>query len=385
MHSPPASRRSADWRVVVAAAAVVLLAQLPGTHATAWHFFDDAAQLLAGGGDGTGLHLYAAHPEFQFGPLSILAALPFTVFGERAGSWIAMVVGSAAGVLAFWFLLRTVLTLGARPSRLTATIAGVLFVVVWGDVAVRTAHIDDALALAATAAAVWACASGRAVPTAVLLGVAAAAKPWAIAFAPLALAVPGPRPAARLLLVAAVPVLTWAPFVLAEPATLDVTEFRIDVDPTSTLRALGVDTAETPGWARPAQLLGGLALATWSVRRGRWHAVVLAAVAWRLLLEPGAHRYYTAGAVLGALLIELTADAARGRGRRRVALPWRSAALAATLELTALPGAPELVARTARLGAVLAALAAVATAAAVNPVCARSPGRAPASSSASAP
>src|SRR5690606_21953891 len=103
------------------------------------------------------------------------------------------------------------------------------------------------------AAAIAACARGRTAPTVALLGLAAAAKPWAIAFAPIVLALPGPR-VRRLLVVAAVPALTWLPFVLAEPGTLDVTEFRIDVDPTSTLRALGVDDAETPSWARPAQL-----------------------------------------------------------------------------------------------------------------------------------
>lgn len=209
-----------------------------------------------------------------------------------------------------------------------------------------------------------------------LLGVAAAAKPWAIAFAPVVLALPGRR-IVRLLLVAAVPALTWVPFVLAEPETLDVTEFRIEVDPTSTLRALGVDDDETPSWARPAQLIGGAVVATMAVRRGRPHTAVLAAVAVRLLFEPGAHRYYTAGAVLGGLLVELVARPGR--------VPWRTAGLAVALEATALPGAPVIAGRVVRLAAVVGALGAALLTRPVSPACGRSPVRAAASSSASVP
>ncbi|HEX7094261.1 MAG TPA: hypothetical protein VF183_00155 [Acidimicrobiales bacterium] len=357
----------------------VLVGQLPGRHATAWHYFHDAARLLVGA-DATGpsgLHLYRDHPELQFGPVSIVAALPLSLFGERAGSWVAMGAASVLGLVAFGFVLRTLDALGTRTSRVTSTAAGALFVAVWGDIAVRTAHIDDAIALSATAAATWACARRDARTAAVLLGIAAAAKPWALAFAPLALAVPSRQRAAHLLVVAAIPALTWLPFVLAEPATLDVAEHRIEIDPTSTLRAFGVDDDGTPRWTRPAQVIGGMVLAWWAVRAGRWHAAVLAAVSWRLLLEPGAHRYYTAGAVLGALLVE---PAAAPR-----ALPWRAAGLALVLELTALPDAPAVAGRWARVCAVVGALVAVAVARRVSPACARSPARAPASSSATAP
>ena len=148
------------------------------------------------------------------------------------------------------------------------------------------------------------------------------------------------RRAGRVAAVMAIPALTWAPFVLAESETIDVRDHEIRVDPTSTLRALGSDVLVTPEWARPAQLAGGFALALLVTWRGRWHAAVLAAVAWRLLLEPGAHRYYTAGAVLGAPVVELVA--------RPGAVPWRTAVLAIVLELTASPDAPEALARTAR-------------------------------------
>jgi hypothetical protein len=121
-------------------------------------------------------------------------------------------------------------------------------------------------------------------------------------------------------------------------------------DPTSVLRAFGVDAATTPGWVRPAQLVGGFALAALAVTRGRWLAAVLAAVAWRLLLEPGAHRYYTAGFVLGALLVEL-----RHRPSR---VPVATLVGAVVLEVTAIPGGPEVLGRSARAAVVVLALVA---------------------------
>jgi hypothetical protein len=155
--------------------------------------------------------------------------------------------------------------------------------------------------------------------------------------------------AGRLALAAAVPVLTWGPFVLAEPATLDTAGFAIANDPTSVLRALGVDDATTPGWARPAQLLGGAAIATAVVAIRRWPAVLLAGVAWRLLLEPGANRYYTAGVVLGGLVLAL--------GPRAGRLPWALLAGAVALEVTAVPGTPAGPGRWLRLVAVVGAIA----------------------------
>jgi hypothetical protein len=374
------------WPTLTLLSVAVLVVQLPGPHATAWHFFDDAARLLVGdgpAGDATGLHLYRDRPDFQFGPLSIVAALPLALVG--AGAWGAMIVSSVAGLVALALVLDAVERLrpGFRATVDPAAllVAGATAVVTWGDVAVRTAHIDDAIALVALAAALRWCALGRGWPVAVAVAVAAAAKPWAIVFAPLALLPPpvrsqarsaagpgtGPRPAgdegsgsasvgrligplARFAAVGAFAALTWAPFVLVEPLTLDTSEFRISNDPTSVLRALGFDDPATPLWVRPAQLVGGTALVALLVARGRWPAAVLAGIAWRLLLDPGAHRYYTVGLVLGALFVELLA--------RRGRVPWFTVAAAVTLEVTALPGVPVVPARTARLVCVVAALVA---------------------------
>lgn len=337
------------WWGLGAVSAVVLLAQLPASHATAWHFFELAADLLVGdgpGGDGQGLALYRDHPELQFGPLSILVALPLTLLGG-AGEIVVMILGSVAGLV----LVRMSLDAYGEIRPRVAAVVAVVIVVTWGDVVVRTAHIDDAITLLAVAAAVRAITQdrGRASTLAtVMLAVAAAAKPWGVIFAPLAAAPAGRWRWLRPIVAAGIGVATWVPFMLAAPATLDTSEFGIRTDPTSVLRALGVDAATTPTWVRPAQLVGGMVLVAALVAARRWPAAVLAGVAWRLLLDPGAHRYYTIGFVLGALLVEL--------GSRRDRIPWFTIAAALVLEVTAMPDVPAGPARALRAATVMVAL-----------------------------
>ena len=344
------------WWRLAALSTVVLLAQLPGPHATAWHFFELGAELLIGDGptgDRSGLRLYGDHPELQFGPLSILVALPFTLLGTDAGEVAVMVASSLLGLAVVRFVLATVRGVD-RPAGAGATacewVAGVVVVVVWGDIAVRTAHLDDAIALAAIAAALVAVRRTQPTAAMVLLTVAAAAKPWAVVFVPLCALPLGPGTWRRPLVAAGVAVATWLPFILAEPDTLDTSAFEIVNDPASSLRAFGIDAATTPDWVRPVQLLGGLVLVALLVVAGRWPGAVLAGISWRLLLDPGVHRYYTAGFVIGALLVE---DRIRP-GRT----PWFTAVAAIVLETTALPDAPLGPARVARLVVLLFALAA---------------------------
>lgn len=342
------------WPTLACLSVIVLVVQLPGPHATAWHFFDDAARLLIGdgpAGEAGGLHLYRDHPELQFGPLSIVAAVPFTLLGSTLGKWAAMVAASAAGLAALALALGAVERL--RPGLLrqipshVLLVGGATVVITWGDVAVRTAHIDDAIALVAVAAALRSCAGHHGMATVVALTVAAAAKPWAIMFAPLALVPPGRR-VVRLGLVVTLTALTWAPFVLAEADTLDTTDFVIENDPTSVLRALGVDDPFTPAWARPIQLIGGAVIVALLVIARRWPAALMAGVAWRLLFEPGAHRYYTIGVVLGVLVVELLARPGR--------VPYATVAAAITLELTASPGVHTGVGRACRLACLVAVM-----------------------------
>lgn len=364
--------RAPAWSALGALAAAVLAVQLAGTHGTAWHWFADAARLLVGDGPpglAGGLHLYRDRPDLQFGPLSAAAAVPFAVW-PGGGAVAAAVAATAAGLVALAAVVAAVERLAGRPVGTWALAAGgAAAVVTWGDVAARTTHLDDAVALLAIAAALcWCAAGGPAWRVVLAAGVAAAAKPWAVLALPLAAVPPGPLPRrlGRVVAAGALVVLTWAPFVLAEPATLDVAGHRITNDPTSVLRALGVDDPATPDWVRPVQLAGCAALASWLAATRRWPAVLLGGVAWRLLLDPGAHRYYTIGLVLGALCVELAARPGRP--------PWATVAAAVALEATASPWFPAGPGRWLRLAAVLAALvAALASAPARGPA---PPGRA---------
>ncbi|NNC93483.1 MAG: hypothetical protein HKN80_13430 [Acidimicrobiia bacterium] len=344
------------WLLLTATSALVLIVQIPLPHATAWHFFEEATDLLL---SERGLHLYADRPDLQFGPLSIVAALPLTALG-RAGSWAAMVLFSAVGIGIVWVLADSVRRI--RPEldkeafERVVLFAGVLFLVVWGDVAVRTAHIDDAITIAATAAAVNAIVRGRPWWAVVGLAVAGAAKPWGLLFAPLAAVLPGTRRWVRVLLVAGVAGLTWIPFVIAEPGTLDASSFEIANELSSSLRALGVSAATTPGWVRPVQLIGGTALAAALVWRGRWTAAVMAGVAVRLLIDPAANRYYTVGLVFGMLLFDLI--------RRPERLPWTALGAAAVLEFGQFEGFPPTLAGWGRMAVTVAVIGVAVTAAA---------------------
>ena len=236
-----------------------------------------------------------------------------------------------------------------------APLAGaVALAVVWADVGVRTAHIDDAIALAATALACAGVARGRGATATAALAVAAAAKPWALAFAPLAAAAPGRRRWLRPVVALAAAGATWLPFVLDEPGSVVAAgSFRLENAPASALRALGVHDPATPLWVRPTQFAVGLAVAGVLVRRGRWPGVVMAALAVRVALDPAAHHYYSAALVAGTLLWERITLPRR--------LPLATIAVAVVMELTAGDLHPSALAGALRLalaaGLLLAALA----------------------------
>ena len=301
------------WVVLVAGARVAF------EHATSWHYFDDAARLLLGDTHGLvgpgGLHLYRSHPEFQFGPISIVAAELFRLAGGRHTLVLVQVV-LALSVFPVILLLEDAASTwwGASEHeriRQLCFAAGLALAVVWDDIANRVGHLDDAIALAASAFAVWALVRRRPLGAALAIGVAAAAKPWALLFLPLLWALPHGRHVRAIAIALGTSAVTWLPFVLAEPRTLAAGSFRIANDTRSALYTLGVHDAATPSWDRLAQLGAGLAIASWVAARGRWPAVFLAAVGTRLLLDPAAHRYYTASLVFAVLVWELFATRRR--------------------------------------------------------------------------
>jgi hypothetical protein len=66
------------------------------------------------------------------------------------------------------------------------------------------------------------------------------------------------------------------------------------------------------------QALLDIAPAIVAVRRGRWPALILLAVAARIALDPGANKHYAAGIAVGALCVTWPGHAGAGRGGQPV-------------------------------------------------------------------
>ena len=289
-----------------------------------WHYLRTGGELLYAGpgrADG-GLNLYAHHPELQMGPLSFLAAGLFNPLPEPVGQFLAAALMSLlgpvvlviAGRSAAWHFLGT----GTNHQRLRqrVLIAGLAFIPMWIEVAVRFGHLDDVLALFFTTLAVRSLTRGNAAATGVFLALALDSKPTALAFLPLLLALPRAQWPRAALWCAGLVALVWLPFLLGAPHSFAAAEFTIPNQPASALRWLGVDDPRTPVWDRPAQAAAGLALGCVAVWRGRWPAVVLLGASARIALDPSVYTYYTASVLLGTLLWDVI-------GQRRL-VPWWS-------------------------------------------------------------
>lgn len=254
-----------------------------------------------------GLHFYALHPEVQMGPLTLVVSAPFVllltgVTGKGAAMVMLLVIGLFT-VRELRLLLDPGDRLGQR--RWLVTSAGLL--IGWSVVAVHNGHVDDAFALASSAAALRLLRNGRPEAAALALGIGVDFKPWVLPFAAVLLVADRRHRLAAAAVLAVTVAVAWAPFFLADPHTVNVLHFRFPIDPRSTLRLLGVPDRLTPAWCRSVQFAGGVALAALAVRRGRWPSAVLVVVAFRLLLDPGVRGYYDAGLLLGAVLVDVTA------------------------------------------------------------------------------
>lgn len=284
--------------------------------AGSWHYFVTGARLLTDFASPTGgLHLYHSNPQLQIGPVSLLAAVPFTLLPAVAGKLAAVGVMSAAGL----GLLGLASRLLPTQSRSRVLWPGLLFIPVWEELAGRAGHLDDVLALTLTVAALVAIQRKHGLGAAVLLALAADAKPWALAFVPLLFVVPAAQRLRALACWAGTVALAWMPFLIADPRSVTAATYRIQNAAGSALRALGVNDPSTPWWCRPAQLSLGVGLGYLLWRRGRAAAIVLAVIAVRMLLDPGTWSYYTAGLLTGTVLLDLC------RTRQRRDVPWFSA------------------------------------------------------------
>ncbi len=385
-----------QWHLVVLAAwSAVWFAILAPHEGGAWAFFVQGTSLLFTGHDGAsarpaGLHLYASYPQLQIGPAAYPVAGVLRQLGPDHGLVAAQVVMTAMGLAVIAMTQRIAVT--ARPEltsaprrlRLVLLAAGAVFVVAWQELAVAFGHLDDVMALTCAVAAVCIWVTGRAaqrrraVMTGLAIGLAAAAKPWALGFLPVlflprqAADPPGRDLTARALAVgsaAAVFAAAWLPFFIADPGTVGALHFKIVNAPNSALRALGVTDPSTPSWDRPAQIALGCALGAVAIARRRWPAVILLAAGARIALDPGVHTYYTPEVMAGALLWDLI-------GPRRPLPVW------SVLCYGALNVAPLLTADAALRGAIRLALVVAFTAAVLlapaswysPPVPARGPG-----------
>lgn len=108
--------------------------------------------------------------------------------------------------------------------------------------------------------------------------------------------------------------MTWAPFLVADHATLAAFHPAVGVGASSTLSLLGYPGSVIPAWDRTAQLLLAPLVALAAVRIGVWPAALLCGIAVRLALDPQDIAYYAAGAVLAAAVFDLLGTRSR--------IPW---------------------------------------------------------------
>ncbi len=269
-----------------------------------WHYFTTGSSLLFGD---DGLHVFARHPELHMGPLSLVATRALGPFG-RDGLTGAIVLMWVLGPVTLFVLERAARAVrgGTDPLvEMTTLVGGMLFISTWMRAAGPVAHIDDVLAMAFLAVAAWAVAVRRPALAGFAVGLAVAAKPWAIIALPICLAFP-PRLLPRSLGVAIGAILVaWLPFVLVDSGTTGANAYAQANDAASALHALGVRALDTPSWVRPAQVLIALALGVVAIWIGRWPAVLPVALAVRIALDPAVYTYYAPTLVLGGIALDL--------------------------------------------------------------------------------
>jgi hypothetical protein len=275
-----------------------------------WHYSVQAARLLTGHGPGSGLHVFAAHPELTMGPLTVVLARVLELGGTN-GLARAEVLGWVLGPVALWLLERAALRVRPASERrfvqATTLVGGAMLLQTWAHASGTMTHLDDVLTMSFAALAVWAVAERRPWLLAAAVGLAAASKPWGVLLLPLCFAPRLGNPWRTATAAVAATALPWLPFLLGDHATLSGSSYTQVIDPASGLSALGVHASQMPQWVRPAQVLLGIALGVAFVRRAHWGSAVAVAIAVRLALDPQVYGYYTPTFVLAALVLDLVA------------------------------------------------------------------------------
>ncbi len=264
-----------------------------------WHYFPFGARLLL---QGSGLHLYARHPELQIGPVTFLLVSPLTLLSAGAARACAQVLMTAA-LPAALALLAPLLPPPRRRIRLL--LAALVLAPTWTVLSVRWAHPDDVLALLLVCLAIRALAAQRPVLAGLALAAAVGAKPWAVGALPLVLLLSGRRRTVAALTAAGGIAAIWGPFLLADSGTLTALRPPLGVNSSSVLAWFGYGGKVLPSWDRTAQLVLPVLIALVAVLRRAWPGALLCAIAVRLVLDPQDIAYYAAGAALAAAIYDL--------------------------------------------------------------------------------
>lgn len=311
MELQPVRRESRVTEVLLALAIVVWTALWGWLNwspsGISWHFFTDGAHALL---VTSGLHVYADHPTLQIGPLTFVIAGSVGWLDSYTARVVAQLVMLAAGPLLVWWLAPLVVA-DRRLVRVTA--ATLVVVPAWSVLAVRWAHLDDVLAVVFTVAAIRAVCSGRAITSGLLLAAAVASKPWAVGFVPLLLVLQRHRVRSLITAGAAVAAV-YAPFFIADSATINAFRPKVPVSSDSGLWFFGYRGHWVPAWGRTAQLIAAPFIALAAVLRQRWTGLFIVAFAIRLALDPQDLPYYIGAAAVAAAIFDLLGT--------RWTMPW---------------------------------------------------------------
>ena len=304
-----------------------------------------------------GLFVYHWMPNIQSGPVSLLAYGAADVFGVHRFPLIVALSGLVTtGVVIRWSSsCRRVPAVPGMPAVWAG--GGLVLLLEWRSLA-TWGHLDDALVLMIVVVSLLQVDRGRPRIAVLLVGVTLAIKPWAVLLVPVTLGERGPwyRRALPPVLSIGIGGLFWLPFVLASPDTLDGIRPSVEIAADSIVHLVLRDRmAEVPAALRVTQLLLGMVVVWWTVRRRHAGCALLAGIAMRLLFEAATWPYYTAGLVLGAFVWDMIESRWRTPWATLAAAallipPWWFAAydVRAALRLIACLGALELVRRTVR-------------------------------------
>lgn len=273
-----------------------------------WDYFVDLGRSLL---TEDRLGFYRIHGDAQTGALSLLAAAAFSVSWSN-GFVLAVVLTGALGltlvvVLERWPTFETE-DLELYDRRMATLLSGTLLGVWWGQLG-ATGHLDDAAVLAAAVLALRSHLAGHTRTSGLIVGLSLGFKPWAVFFIPLTLdmrrahreyLIPQPGLCSAIVLGLG----AWLPFIIAEPSTLTRLRATVLVADDSALRLLGLEDLGPTAGLRIVQLVAGTALVLGFVMTRRAHASLAAAVAVRVLVDPGTWNYYSVGLVLGCVVWE---------------------------------------------------------------------------------